>query len=523
MRTVTSEQMRELDRRTIEEYGTPGEILMERAGIGVADHVERLIRFRGLVRPRVRCVAGRGNNGGDASVVAIQLHRRGIDVDLLLAGSAADVKGDARTYLDRARADGITLHELPNEADWSRLSPFPRPDMVVDGVLGTGTSGAPRGTIQKAIQYINGQAGRALVVSIDIPSGLNADTGAPEEPTVRADWTVTMGLPKRGFTALPALEYIGAVDVVDIGIPAAYVDALPVDTADLLLIDRADAAAWMPRRDRDAHKGRFGHVLLIGGARGYSGAIVLAVRAALRSGAGLVSALVPDEIASLVAGAVPEAMIHQAPATDDGSLSVELWGDWRARLKQFDAILAGPGMTRHADTLLLMRQLIRDCPVPLILDADAISVFANQPHWMEKADCPLILTPHPGELGLLLGKNVKEIQGDRAGAALATAEQTQSITILKGAGTVVAQAGQPVHLNLTGNPGMATGGSGDVLAGLLTGLAGQKVEPFDAARLAVYLHGKAGDIAAWKSTQASLNAGDIVDSITDAFRAISAR
>lgn len=523
MRTVTSEQMRELDRRTIEEFGTSGEILMERAGVGVADHIERLIRCRGLVRPRVRCVAGRGNNGGDASVVAIQLHRRGIDVDLLLAGSAADVKGDARTYLDRARADGIVLRELPDEADWARVSPFPHPDIVVDGVLGTGTSGPPRGTIRQAIAYINAQADRAVVVAIDIPSGLNADTGRPEDPTVRADLTVTMGLPKRGFTAPQALESIGAVDVVDIGIPTAYIETLPADHTDPRLIDRTDAAAWLPRRNRDSHKGRFGHVLLIGGARGYSGAIILAVRAALRSGAGLVSALVPDEIAPLVAASAPEAMVHQAAATEDGSLSAHLWGDWRARLKQFDAILAGPGMTRHADTLLLVRQLIRDCPVPLILDADAISVFANQAHWMEKADCPLILTPHPGELGLLLGTSVSEIQNDRAGVALAAAEQTKSVMVLKGAGTVIAKAGQPVYINLTGNPGMATGGSGDALAGLSTGLAGQKLDSFDAARLAVYLHGKAGDMAAWKSSQASLNAGDIIDSIADAFRAISAR
>ncbi|OQW97246.1 MAG: NAD(P)H-hydrate dehydratase, partial [Verrucomicrobia bacterium A1] len=258
-------------------------------------------------------------------------------------------------------------------------------------------------------------------------------------------------------------------------------------------------------------------------ARGYAGAIAMAARAALRSGVGRVTVLVPESIVGIVAGASLESMVVGAKETETGSLSPEVWTEWRNRMDDFDALLVGPGLTRHDASLTLVRHIIRDCKAPLVLDADAITVLEGQPHWVEKAGCPVVITPHPGELSRLFAQDIEQIQNDRCGVALAAAKFTRATVILKGAGTVVAQDGRPLSINMTGNPGMATAGSGDVLAGLLAGLLGQKLEPFDAARAAVYLHGRAGDMAAWRKSQAGIVAGDLIEELPYVFRDVTLR
>lgn len=523
MKIVSVAQMQELDRRMIEENETPGEVLMERAGQGVADVVRRLADLAGFTSPLVHLLAGRGNNGGDAFAAARFLKEAGLSVSVWLAGSANDVKGDALRHLSRMKSAGVALRELPLREDWDEALRYPMgADLLVDGVLGTGSSGPARGPAAGAIEYINAQARHALVVAIDIPSGLNADTGSAEGETVRADVTVTMGLPKRGLVEPEALEYTGVVEVVDLGIPEEFIAQLtPVE--DRELIYSTDLRPLFTRRRRGSHKGEYGHVLLIGGARGYTGAIALAARAALRSGAGLVTVLTPAGIAPVVAGSVLEAMVLPAPETNTGSLDAGLWAEWRQRVDTFQAVLIGPGLSRHPQSLTLVRHLVHEYNGPLVLDADALSVLEGQAHFISKRRGPSVITPHPGELAKLMARETVEVQKDRRAAALAAAAKTEATVVLKGAGTLVARTGRPLQINLTGNPGMATGGSGDVLAGLLTGLLGQGLEPYDAARAAVYLHGRAGDTAALRKSQAGLTAMDLVDELPYAFREVSVR
>jgi NAD(P)H-hydrate epimerase len=500
MKTVSSAEMRELDRRTIEEYGTPGEELMLRAGQGVADIAQDLLAARN--GKSVLLIAGTGNNGGDVFAAATELSRTDLDLEVWLCGSQAKIKGDAQTHLRKMVRAGIIPKEVRSEND---LYPNAWPDLIIDGLLGTGSNGAPRGFMAPLIDWINLEAQHAFVLSIDLPSGINADTGIAEGAAVQADLTVTMGLPKTGLIRPEALPNIGNLELVDIGIPPDYVE----DTAGCIeaeLIDRTDLL--IPRRLRDSHKGTYGHVLLIGGSKGYTGAIAMAARAALSSGAGLVSVLTPEEVYPIVAQACgPAAMVHPFP--DIGKLSIDFSNDW----KKVTAVLAGPGFGYHPE---FIERLLKTCPVPLVLDADALCV---PPEMIAKAKCPVVLTPHPGEFERLFGEPVT----DRWAQARNAAAQTGKTVVLKGVGTIVAERGKKLAVNLTGNPGMATGGSGDVLAGLLTGLLGQGGEPFTAAMTAVYLHGLAGDIAAEMLTQECLLPTDIIEALPDAFRFLRAR
>jgi NAD(P)H-hydrate epimerase len=523
MKIVTAAQMRELDRRTIEEAGAKGVDLMERAGQGVATAVRRLAEVSGFPDPVIHLIAGRGNNGGDAFVAARLLKDMNYAVEVWLAGSANQVTGDARIHLSRLKTSSVTVREMPTVDDWLAAAAQPFwAEILVDGVLGTGIAGPARGPAAAAIQYIRSQANDALCVAIDIPSGLNADTGVAEGDTVMADITVTMGLPKRGLVQPAALEHVGSIEVVDLGIPLEYVEDLDLEE-DLELVYLSDLQPLFPRRKRVSHKGDYGHVLLVGGAEGYAGAMTLAARAALRSGVGLVSALVPEGIADVVATATPELMVHRGAQNKQGGLAASAWTAWRDQAEKFSAVLIGPGLGRSADATLLVRRVVKECPARLVVDADAISVLEGNAGILREAQEPPVLTPHPGELARLLKRETAAIQADRGGSASDAARFTGGVVVLKGAGTVIAQEKRPLQINMTGNPGMATGGMGDVLAGLLAGLVAQGFDPFDAARVAVYLHGRAGDLAAWRRCQASLIAGDLIDELPFAYRDLALR
>lgn len=514
MRSVTSQQMRELDRRTIEEIGIPGIDLMERAGAGVAQAVRRLTDLtRSDRHARVWLVAGRGNNGGDVAVAARLLHDQGFSVIVTLAASADDVKGDARDALDRMRRAGIDLLEAPNAENWTHAEGGPF-GFVVDGLLGTGTTGPAREPIASAIRAINREGAHALVVAVDVPSGLDADTGAAHGDVVRADMTITMGLPKCGLLNPAALEWVGHVDVTDIGIPPSLWESID---SEVDLITPHDLKPLLPPRRRNVHKGDFGRALLIGGSPGYSGAIALAARAALRSGTGLVTVLTPASVAPIVAGLVPEAMVHPATATPAGTLCADSLHNWPGDPEAFDAILIGPGLTPHETSLGLIEQALRTIAVPIVLDADALNVVTGRLSVLRR-DAPVIVTPHPGEMARLLNTTSDAVQADRFAAARRLVDETGAVTVLKGAGTIVADSARPLSVNLTGNPGMATGGTGDVLSGLITGLLAQGLKPADAARLGVYVHGRAGDLAAWHGSPISLIAGDIIEALPRAFR-----
>lgn len=495
MKVVSASEMREIDRRAIQS-GISGEELMLAAGEGLADAIRRLASTHQLADSPLLFVAGCGNNGGDAFVAARLLHDDEWPVECWLAGSEAKLKGDALTHFKIMKKAGVPFHALEQAADWQQaVQCGTDAEIIVDALLGTGFSGEPHGVVADAIVFIDAQADRALVVAVDVPSAM----------AVRADLTVAMGLPKSECLEPENLDCVGNLDVVDIGLPVEFTDAAKGDPL-LEFIHPSDLSPLFPRRPRDAHKGMFGHGLCIGGSKGYSGAITMAARAALRSGAGLVSALVPEAIHGIVAASIPEAMVHSSHPE----------GQWTA-------ILAGPGMGRTATTSEQVLHLLDIATVPLVLDADAIAVLANHIDALAAAKCPIILTPHPGEFALLFGLKADEVQEDRLGMARMAADKLGATIVLKGAGTVVAAPGVPLAVNLTGNPGMATGGSGDVLAGIITGLAAQGIPPFGAACAAVWLHGRAGDLAAAEKSQAALIATDLIEKLPDAFRDLSCR
>lgn len=521
MKTVTSAQMRELDARMIREFEVPGEVLMERAGAGVADFVQCLSRMSGCVKPYVLLLAGRGNNGGDAFVAARCLKENGFDVEAWLAGTADEITGDALKHLVRMKSAGIVLNELPTIEDWEHAPvPCHGVDIIVDGILGTGISGPPRGPAAGAINYINTLSERSLVVSIDVPSGLDADTGKSCGSVVRADVTVTMGLPKAGLLEPVAVEYVGTLEVIDLGMPDELISVI---ISERELINAEDLRKVIKRRLRVSHKGDFGHLLIVGGASGYSGAVALAAEAALRSGVGLVTLMVPESVAPVIAGIVPEAMVRGGKETKDGTLCTECLGNLGKEIDDFSAVLAGPGMTVNKQTRAVVDRILHESKGPVVLDADALNVYAKQAASIRNSQCSVIITPHPGEMGRLMGCTTNEVQSDRFGTAVRAAEKTNSVVILKGAGTIVAAKGKPLSINMTGNPGMATGGMGDVLSGFVAGLAAQGINTFDAARVAVYLHGRAGDNVALRSSQAGMTAGDLIEELPGVIRELTAR
>ncbi len=526
MKTVTSALMRELDRKTADALDVETENLMDQAGFGVARVVNDVFQARRLSMSVVLLIAGRGNNGGDAFAAARYLKEFGVNAEVWIAGSVADLRGDALDHFGRMKAEKVPFKEIAVKEEWddavARLSASRDVgySVVVDGVLGIGICGPARGPAAGAIRLINTLAKYAFVIAIDVPSGLNADTGKPEGDAVAADITVTMGLPKKGMLLPAAVNYVGSIEVVDLGIPPEMIEEIEQGPE---LITAGDLRPILPIRRRDTHKGSYGHVLVFAGGPGYTGAATLAMRAALRSGVGLTSAVLPKSLLEIACNRAPEAMAHAGAESETGSLAPEAWDAWKARITDFTAVLAGPGITRHPGAMELVNRLLRECPAPLILDADAFQAFAGRPEALREARAPLVLTPHPGELALLMGATAKDVQADRFAAAREAADRTGAVVVLKGAGTIVAAPEEPLHVNLTGNPGMAKGGMGDALAGLLAGLIAQGIAPFDAARLAVYLHGKAADDACRIQSQYTITTWDLIEMLPYAFQEICPR
>ena len=525
MKFLPPSVIRGFDERALRENIAGSATLMGRAARGLARSLLDQARACGWSEPTAWLVAGKGNNGGDTSRLAALLHAAGWRVRLWLAARATDLQGDARAAWNHAVAAGVPAAEKPAPADWALDGDtLPLVDVVVDGLLGSGSTGAPRDTAAAAIRAIQACGREALVVAVDIPSGLDAETGVAHEPRVRADLTLTLTAPKSGFAKASAWECTGSIEHLPLEFPPEWIAEAEKSVPEpLRAITRAGVRAHLPRRSRQAHKGVYGRVLLIGGSRGLTGAIGLAARAAVRAGAGLVTVITPASQAATAAALCPEAMVHPGPETTDGTLSSDLWQEWNKKVDSFDAILVGPGMGTGQDTMQIIRKLFTGASAPMVLDADGINIFEGRAHWMEKSAGPVVVTPHPGELARLLGLDVAAVQADRQKAVRQAAAATGATVVLKGAGTLVSQATGDTWVNLNGNPGMASGGTGDVLAGLLAGLLAQGLAPIAAATTAVYAHGRAGDLAAWKGGQAGLCASDLIEALPQVLRIIQER
>jgi len=511
MRFYTADEVRQADEASIR-GGLSVRDLMRRAARGIAGRLVELARATGAAAPRILFAAGKGNNGGDAIAAAAMLREAGWNVEVWLAADPAALTGEPAFFLSQYRSLGGGLRVCAAESDWVP-EPGRRPlaDIVVDGLLGSGARGAPGGLAAAAVRWINAMLEHARVVALDFPTGVDATTGEAHEPHVTADATLCIGLPKTGLLHEAARVAAGAVEMVDIGFTSPGGDA-----SELELVD-GNVRALIPPRPRAAHKGGFGRVLVVGGSPGLSGAAGITARGALASGVGLVEVIVPPDLVGATATQAPGAMVHPGETGRDGGLSADLWPRWEGRMGTLNAVVAGPGMGATADTLQVLRRLLLLATKPVVLDADALNAFAGRAHWIEKRSAPAVLTPHPGELSRLMGISVEEVQADRRKAVESLSALTGAVVVLKGEATLIAEKGRATHINLNGNPGLARGGTGDLLAGLLGGLLAQGLAPFDAACLAVWLHGRAGDLAAWRHGPSAVSVGDIADAISPAW------
>jgi hydroxyethylthiazole kinase-like uncharacterized protein yjeF len=513
MKLVTSESMRAIDRECIDNAGIPGLKLMESAGVGTARFIERTVGP--LAGKRITVVCGKGNNGGDGFVIARELRSRGASVGVYLAGHREDVCGDARANLERLGREAVV--ELTEGRSVGELvQAMAKSDLVVDAVFGTGFDGVPRGLSGTVIGQIN-LCGRP-VLAVDVPSGLNATTGVAEGECVRATWTCTMGLPKRGFYLLPGKEYTGEVHVVDIGVPPGVIEAMGLD---LNVLTRDEAAALLPDRPPDAHKGTFGKIVVIAGSVGYTGAAALASESALRSGAGLVTLGVPASLNDILEVKLTEVITRPLPETASRSLSPDALTAVREMLATADALALGPGLSRDPGTQELVRAIVSEIDVPCVVDADGLNALSPEAVGARAGRAPLVLTPHPGEMSRLAGRAVGDVQKHREETARETAQTARATVVLKGAGTVVADAGGDAYINPTGNSGLASGGTGDVLTGVIAALLGRGLSGIEAAALGAYIHGAAGDVAAADVGEISMTAGDVLGRLCRVFRRLA--
>jgi NAD(P)H-hydrate epimerase len=507
--------MRAADAHTIETIGLPGAVLMENAGAAVAELVRDV-----FPRGRLVVLCGQGNNGGDGFVAARRLLARA--PRLILVGARADLRGDASLHCEAFVRSGGMLEELRDIAAWQACrDELRRADVLIDALLGTGLRAGARGLVGALITDIAGWSDGPAIVSVDLPSGLSSDDGQVPGPALRAAHTVTFAAPKLGHVLEPACDHVGRLHVADIGIPPAVLAARAVAWQ----AEPADVAACFGTRRPAAHKGDFGHVHVLGGSPGKTGAPVLTGTAALRAGAGLVSLAAPAGLLpGLVAAARPELMTvglasRDALTWDDALLAAALEVAARG-----DAVVLGPGLGQTPGCAAFVRAFVSACPVPLLIDADALNALAADERAglaaVSQRSAPTVLTPHPGEMARLTGSSNAAVQAQRSTHARALAQTTRAVVVLKGQRTLSAAPDGRLAVNPTGNPGLATAGSGDVLAGLVGALLARGRDAFDAAVAGVLVHGLAGDRAAQRLGQEALLAGDVVEALGEALRAL---
>lgn len=523
MKVVTAAEMQEIDKKTIKEPGISGLVLMERAGLAVVSKIKKLFG-----RKKVIVVSGAGNNGGDGMVIARNLHNEGWDVEVFLTAMPEDLKGDALSQYKTALKCGVLIKPA-EELIIHKASIFTRHSIIVDAILGIGLKKNVTGMLSEIINILNQSA--LPVISVDIPSGISSDNGQVMGNAVRAGYTVTFGLPKRGHFLHPGAEFSGKLFIEDIGFPKAMLGS---EKPGVELLERDYLNRLIPVRKIYSHKGNYGHVLIIAGSRGKTGAALMAAEACLRTGAGLVTIGIPESLAEVFQSRVTEAMTLILPDNGDGTLSAKASGRILDFLKKRGDILAiGPGIGVTAGTRKLLRDLISNSESPMVIDADGINSLNGNRNVFAKAKAPLILTPHPGEMARLLkeakSKDVAgvpktfgiglrdEIEKDRINIAISFAKETGTHLVLKGAPTIIAAPDGQAFINPTGNPGMAKGGTGDVLTGMISGFLAVCRNPLHSCILGVYMHGLAGDIGASEIGENSLIATDIIDKIPAAF------
>ncbi len=506
MKIVTADEMREIDRLTIEDYGIPGFVLMERAGLAVASRVRELFPSKKVV---VLC--GGGNNGGDGLVAARDLFNRGFKVTVIMTMKKEVLSPDCAVQYQIVKKMGIPV-EFRNKLSGKDI----HSSVVIDAVFGTGLARPVKGDIAGVFSFLN--SADAPVVAVDMPSGISSDTGEILGQAVMADCTVTFGLPKRAHYLYPGAEYTGKLFIEDIGFPSCLLES---DSIKASLICRETASALIPARPLNSFKGDYGHVMVVAGSRGKTGAALMCGKAALRSGSGLVTLGVPESLVESFQCRVTEEMLLPLPDDGNGMMSLKaLDSILEFAAEKIDVIAIGPGIGVSSATKKITTELVLRSAIPMVIDADGLnSISASAKHaldvndLLQKAKSPIILTPHPGEMARLIHEPKVT---DRIGIPVSFAGDSGSYLVLKGVPTIIALPEGNIFINTTGNPGMATAGAGDVLTGIIASLLGQGLNPADASALGVFIHGMAGDKAA-KAGAYSLIASDIINALPAVF------
>ncbi len=504
MRLVQAAEMQQMDKLTMEEMGIPGVVLMENAGRNAARFF--LEHFAPSPHQRVVILCGRGNNGGDGYVIARYLSQAGMNVTVAVLSPLDRIVGDALINLEIIRRMNLPIHEITGSEQWQDFLGYLRhAHFVVDAILGTGLNAQVRGFYRGIIEDLN-KAGKRIL-SVDVPSGLNADSGQVMGAAVEADLTVTFGFPKVGQTVFPGARLTGRLVRVDIGIPPNVAEKIP---ARFSVTEPSDFRDALRREAPDVHKGSRGHLLVLGGSTGKTGAAALAAMGGLRGGAGLVTLGIPETLNAILEQKLTEVMTVPLPDTGTGTLSGKAWEQIASLFAGKTAVAIGPGLSTHPETVNLVRKIVTECHLPMVIDADGLNALASSSGILKAVGGRAILTPHPGEMARLSGMDTAAIQENRVRVAANFVEAHECVLVLKGARSLIALPDGTVRVNPTGNAALAAGGSGDVLTGLIGGFLARGFSPEKAAVGATYVHGLAADLLAEKTGVSGLLAGELL-------------
>jgi len=510
MRVVTAHTMQEIDKQAIEEFGIPGLTLMENAGRCCVEEIIAEFGLKGSNRAVI--LAGKGNNGGDGYVIARLLSQKGWSVKVFIIAEREQISGDAAVNLDKLPPNMINYCPHEGQLPDLHMEEIFQADVIVDAMLGTGLRSDVAGVYLEVIQLVNA-SGRPIL-SVDIPSGIHGTTGRILGDAIRAYITVTFAFAKLGHVLYPGAEHTGRLVIADIGIPRKVMDS----ASGYEFLNDEIICPMLHRRDRRAHKGHFGHCLIIAGSTGKTGAAALCTNSAVRAGSGLVTLAVAESLHSIMEIKTTEAMTVPLPDSGNGHLTSSAFTAIEKLLDGKDAVALGPGLDRRPGTTALVQKLIETVTVPLVIDADALNALAEDLTVLRrKKSANVILTPHPGEMGRLLGTSIPDVEAIRISVAQEFARNYGIYLVLKGARTIIASPNGTAAINSTGNPGMATGGMGDVLTGIIASLLGQGYTGGDACRLGVFIHGYAADMVAQDKGEIGINAGDVQEMLPYAY------
>jgi len=507
MRLVSASEMRKIDGLAIDELGIPGTVLMENAARGATRVF--LKHFNPSPGSLIVILCGRGNNGGDGYVIAKYLHERGMCVSVAVFCDMSAVSGDALINLEILKRMNIEITEITDDEQWISFSDtIQKVDFMIDGLFGTGLNSPVRGRFKKAIDYANASA--KPIMAVDIPSGLNADNGQVMGTAIKADLTVTFGFPKPGMFVFPGADLVGRIALIDIGIPDVINHRLE---AKYDLVEPDEFIGLLYDEKKDVHKGTRGHLLILAGSEGKTGAAALSAIGALRAGSGLVTIGVPKSLNNIFEQKLTEAMTVPLPETEDKSLAIEAKDDILRLLDNKTALAIGPGLSTNPETVNLVCEVLKESELPVVLDADALNALSMVPDSLNYLNENIILTPHPGEMGRLTGLSVEEIQSDRIEIARQYAKKWRCNLVLKGARTILSDPLGMIYINPTGNSALASGGSGDVLTGLISGFLARGLPAVKASLAGIYLHGLAADYLAQEAGEAGILASELSEVI----------